>query len=76
MLGNFEAAMYTVFAHIPLVVVIAIPLYIIGIIKRKKNQNPRKYFIMARTLFGVLMLWFIVLFIVGMIGFAPGRFDS
>ena len=76
MLSNFEFAMYMVFAYIPLAAVIAIPLYIIGIVKKKKKQNPRKYFIMARTLFGVLMLWFIVLFIVGMIGFAPGRFDS
>ncbi len=75
MLSNFEFAMYMVFAYIPLAAVIAIPLYIIGIVKKKKKQNPRKYFITAGILFGILALWFIVLFIVGMIGFGPGRFD-
>ncbi|MBP2070611.1 hypothetical protein [Thermoanaerobacterium butyriciformans] len=75
-MSKLEITLYTIFAYIPLTVLIAIPFFITGIIKKKRGQKSKNFFVVGGIFLGIFILWIIVLFVAGMYGFGPGRFDS
>lgn len=75
-LGRLETTLYTIFAYIPLTVLVAIPFFIAGIVKGRKKQKSGKLFLTAGIFLGIFILWPVVLFAAGMHGFGPGRFDA